>query len=133
MFALVNDIEAYPDYMDGCYGAQVLARGDDWLEARLTLGLAGKQQSFVTRNRLRPPHTMTLELVDGPFKAFSGQWQFTPLGETGCKVSLELSFTFSNPLLGMMAGKLFEKMAASQVEAVCRRASEVYPAGGDDV
>lgn len=28
MFDLVNDIEAYPQYMDGCVGARVLARGE---------------------------------------------------------------------------------------------------------
>lgn len=129
MFALVNDIEAYPDYMEGCQGAEILRRGEDWLEARLTLGMAGQQQSFVTRNRLYPPTRMTLELVEGPFKRFHGLWQFTPLGERGCKVSLTLDFAFSNPLLGMFAGKLFEKMAATQVEALCRRAREIYSAG----
>src|SRR5690554_5195854 len=129
MFALVNDIEAYPEYMDGCYEAVILDRGAGWLEARLTLGMAGSRQSFVTRNQLSPPHAMTLELVDGPFKTFHGQWRFEPLADVGCKVSLELDFAFNNPLLGMMAGKVFEHMAGAQVDALCRRARQLYQEG----
>jgi len=129
MFALVNDIEAYPDYMEGCQSAQILQRGEGWVEARLTLGLVGQRQSFVTRNRLYPPSRMTLELVEGPFKHFAGLWQFTPLGEQGCKLSLQLDFALQNPLLAMLAGKFFEKMAATQVDAVSRRAREIYSPG----
>ncbi|BFM20010.1 type II toxin-antitoxin system RatA family toxin [Gilvimarinus japonicus] len=127
MFALVNDIEAYPEYMDGCQSAAVLARGDDWLEARLALGLGGVSQSFVTRNQLIPPSKMTMELVDGPFRKFSGQWSFSDTTE-GCCVTLELDFSLKNPLLAMAVNKMFEQIAASQVKAVCRRAQVVYGA-----
>ena len=129
MFALVNDIEAYPQYMDGCYEASVLARGENWLEARLTLGMAGQKQSFVTRNQLFPPHRMTMGLVDGPFKTFNGDWRFTALGDQGCKVSLSLDFSLSNPLLGMMVNKMFEKIASAQVDALCLRARQIYGDG----
>jgi ribosome-associated toxin RatA of RatAB toxin-antitoxin module len=68
MFDLVNDIEAYPQYMDGCVGAKVLKREGEWLEARLELSKAGVSQSFVTRNQLQAPESMSMVLVDGPFK-----------------------------------------------------------------
>lgn len=125
MFELVNDIEAYPDYMDGCQSAQVLARGDDWLEARLSLGLGGIAQSFTTRNQLQPPHRMTMNLVDGPFRSFDGQWHFEPLA-SGCKVTLELEFSLKNPLLAMAVNKMFEQIAASQVRALCNRARQIH-------
>ncbi|UTF60247.1 type II toxin-antitoxin system RatA family toxin [Gilvimarinus sp. DA14] len=125
MFELVNDIEAYPEYMDGCQSAQVLERGDDWLQARLSLGLGGIAQSFTTRNQLHPPHRMTMALVDGPFRSFSGLWSFEPL-QQGCKVTLELEFSLKNPLLAMAVNKMFEQIAASQVRALCARAERVY-------
>jgi len=127
MFALVNDVEAYPEYMDGCQSSAVLARGDDWLEARLSLGLGGISQSFVTRNQLIPPSKMTMELVDGPFRQFSGQWSFNDTPQ-GCRVTLELEFSLKNPLLAMAINKMFEKITAAQVKAVCRRALSVYGA-----
>ncbi|WP_323813779.1 type II toxin-antitoxin system RatA family toxin [Cellvibrio sp. NN19] len=126
MFELVNDIEAYPKFMDGCVGAQILARGDDWLEARLDLSKAGVTQSFVTRNQLQAPQSMTMNLVDGPFKYLRGVWRFTALAETACKVSFELEFELQNRLLGMAVGKLFEGVSNKQVDALCARAKQVY-------
>ncbi|MCE3252687.1 MAG: ubiquinone-binding protein [Cellvibrio sp.] len=126
MFELINDIEAYPQFMDGCIGAKILARGDDWLEARLELSKAGVNQSFITRNQLQPPHSMSMDLVDGPFKYLRGVWRFTPLGEHACKVTFELEFELQNRLLGMAAGKLFEAVSNKQVDALCARAKQVY-------
>ena len=48
MFDLVNDIEAYPEYMDGCSGAQVISRDDKEVIARLDLRKAGISHSFTT-------------------------------------------------------------------------------------
>lgn len=126
MFDLVNDIEAYPQYMDGCVGAQVLQRETDWLEARLDLSKGGVRQSFVTRNQLKPPRVMTMSLVDGPFSRLDGRWQFTPLNDQACKVSFTLDFELQNRLLGMAVGKLFEGMVNKQVDALCQRAKQIY-------
>ena len=126
MFDLINDIEAYPQFMDGCTGARILARGDDWVEARLELSKAGVSQSFVTRNQLQPPLSMTLNLVDGPFKYLRGEWRFSPLGDNACKVSFTLEFELQNRLLGLAVGKLFEAVSNRQVDALCARAKALY-------
>lgn len=126
MFDLVNDIEAYPQYMDGCVGATILKREGDWLEAQLELNKAGVSQRFVTRNQLQAPTTMTMTLVDGPFKYLKGCWRFTALNEMACKVSFDLEFELQNKLLGMAAGKLFESVASKQVDALCERAKQIY-------
>ena len=126
MFDLVNDIEAYPQYMDGCKSATVLKRDGDWLEARLELSKAGVSQAFVTRNHLQAPERMTMTLLDGPFKRLAGCWQFTPLSAEACKVSFELEFELQNALLGLAVGKLFEAVASKQVDALCARAKQVY-------
>ncbi|MBU2884480.1 type II toxin-antitoxin system RatA family toxin [Gilvimarinus agarilyticus] len=125
MFELVNDIEAYPDYMDGCQKARILKSGEDWLEAELSLGVGGITQSFVTRNSLQPPHKMTLKLVDGPFREFNGEWRFEPVGDA-CKVTFKLDFSMKNPLLAFAANKMFEQVVESQVKALCRRAREQF-------
>lgn len=126
MFDLVNDIEAYPQYMDGCVGAKILKREGDWLEARLELSRAGVSQSFVTRNQLNAPESMSMTLVDGPFKYLKGCWRFTSLNETACKVSFDLEFELQSKLLGMAVGKLFESVAGKQVDALCERAKQIY-------
>jgi ribosome-associated toxin RatA of RatAB toxin-antitoxin module len=126
MFDLVNDIEAYPQFMDGCVGAKILKREGDWLEARLELSKAGVSQSFITRNHLQAPTSMSMTLVDGPFKHLQGCWRFSPLADNACKVSFELEFELQNKLLGMAIGKLFESVASKQVDALCERARQIY-------
>lgn len=126
MFDLVNDIAAYPQFMEGCVGAEILQRGEDVIEARLDLSRGGLQQSLVTRNRLLAPQRVSMQLVEGPFKQFHGDWCFTPLGDSACKVGLELEFEFNSRLLAMAANRWFEKVANQLVDAVCRRAGEVY-------
>jgi len=126
MYELVNDIESYPQFMPGCSGAELLEKGEGWLKARLDITKAGLNQSFVTRNTLRPPHAMEMALVEGPFSHFKGEWLFDELQEGACKVSFRLAFAFSNPLLGFAAGKLFEQVASEQVAALCRRAQQIY-------
>ena len=126
MFALVNDIEAYPQYMDGCVTAEVLSASQGELVARLGLQRLKMSQSFVTRNQLQPPTRMTMELEEGPFKYLHGCWTFKALSETACKVSFELTFELSNRVAGKMAGKLLESVANDLVDGLCRRARQLY-------
>lgn len=126
MFDLINDIEAYPEYMDGCFGAEILARDDNEVVARLELGKRGVSQQFVTRNRLAPPELMTMELVEGPFKSFVGAWRFEALNDEACKITLLIQFEFKNVVMALAAGPLFEKSANQQVDALCARAEAIY-------
>nr|WP_297461043.1 type II toxin-antitoxin system RatA family toxin [uncultured Halomonas sp.] len=126
MFDLVNDFERYPEFLPGCRRARLLERDENHLVGELTLAKAGVEQSFTTRNELFAPDRIELSLVSGPFKRLQGQWLFIPMGETTCKVSLEMNFEFSNRLLGMAFGKLFSQVAGQLVDAFARRADEVY-------
>lgn len=126
MFELVNNIESYPQFMSGCVGAEITARGEDWLEARLDLSRFGIKQSFSTHNTLNPPSSMTLSLLDGPFKSLLGEWQFVSLDQSACKVVFWLEFEVSNSLAALALPKLMEHVASDQVTALCRRAKQVY-------
>lgn len=126
VFQLVDDIEAYPQYMDGCVGAQVLSRDNGRVDARLDLARAGITQSFATRNLLQPPHTIELELLEGPFDSFSGRWHFRALGDAACKVSLDLEFTLGSSVLGAVAAKLFNSVTSHLVDSISDRARQLY-------
>ena len=126
LFELVNDIEAYPQYMDGCVGAQIIERSDELIEARLDLARAGIRQSFSTRNHLLGTETILLQLVEGPFEYFEGRWEFKALGPAACKVSLALQFQVSSRLMGAAAGSLFDRVTNNLVDAISQRAKVVY-------
>lgn len=131
IFMLVNDVEAYPLYMDGCVKASVLSQTDDCMEARLELRKAGISQSFSTRNRLERPSRIVMELCEGPFETFQGEWQFRSLASDACKVSLDLQFRIQSNGLASAAvrqatEKLFESVAGNLVNALCQRAQHLY-------
>ncbi|MFA0811001.1 type II toxin-antitoxin system RatA family toxin [Microbulbifer epialgicus] len=126
MFDLVNDVASYPQFLPGCRGAEVLYSDAQTLEARLELSRAGVRQSFVTRNQLVRPQSMTLTLVNGPFEKFTGQWHFTPLAENACKVTFALSFSLKSRLIAAAVGKLFSDLANQMVAVMCERAEKIY-------
>lgn len=126
MFDLVNDFERYPEFLPGCRRIRLIERDEEHLIGELTLGKAGVEQSFTTRNDLYGPERIEISLVNGPFKHLRGRWLFMSVGQQACKISLEMNFEFSNRLLGMAFGKLFNQMAKQQVEAFTRRADVVY-------
>ena len=49
MFALVNDVEAYPRRFKWCVSAQVSDRSDTALTARMELRVGGMTQEFASR------------------------------------------------------------------------------------
>lgn len=126
MFDLVNDVEAYPKFMQGCSSARVLSQTEDELVGELCLGKAGISQRFTTRNQLKRPSLISMSLVEGNFSSFKAQWQFDALAENACKVSFTMEFEFKSGLVDFAAGKLFSATANSLVDAIVERAKQVY-------
>jgi len=129
MFALVDDIEAYPDFLPWCETTVVHTRNGSVVEATLKIHRAGISKSFTTRNTLQQGKSIELALIGGPFRHLSGGWAFQELGESGCKVSLELEFEFKNLMTDRLFGPFFEASCNSLVDAFTCRAAAVY--GGD--
>jgi len=126
MFDLVNDIEAYPEFMQGCTSAKVLSQSDTELVGELRLSMGGIRQQFTTRNQLFRPERIEMSLVEGSFRNFSSQWKFQALTEAACKVSLEMEFEFQLGFMDFAARSLISTVANSQVSAIVKRAHEVY-------
>ncbi|HSG62792.1 MAG TPA: type II toxin-antitoxin system RatA family toxin [Pseudomonadales bacterium] len=122
LYRLVNEVEAYPEFIEGCVGSEVLERSETELRARLDLAKAGVKLSFTTHNTMQPNEHIELQLVDGPFKAFKGEWRFTRLQENACKVEFELQFELNNALLSAAVGKLLDSVSKNLVDALCQRA-----------
>jgi ribosome-associated toxin RatA of RatAB toxin-antitoxin module len=126
MFALVSDVDTYPQFLPWCVGAETLQRGDNEVQARIAFSMSGVSKSFTTRNRLVGNEAIHMRLVDGPFRQLEGSWRFEPLGDAGCKISLNLDYDFSSRMVGMVTGPVFNKIANSLVDAFQKRAVEVY-------
>jgi len=128
MFALVADIERYPQFVPWVTRAQVLERSDTAVVGRLYMERAGLRETFTTRNDLQPPQRMDLHLVDGPFRMLDGTWTFDPLGERGTRIGLVMRFEFANPVTALLLSRSFEKNCGELVDAFVGRARLIYAA-----
>jgi ribosome-associated toxin RatA of RatAB toxin-antitoxin module len=126
MYALVEDLEAYPSFLPWCADAVVHERRPGATKATLTVGVSGVRQSFTTQNENRPGEGIELRLVAGPFRRFQGHWSFVPLAPRACRIEFSLRYEFSSRALGRLLAPLFDGIADSMVEAFVRRAAQVY-------
>ena len=122
MFALVNDIEAYPRRFDWCEAADVIERDGSRVVARLDLGMGSLRTWSTTETSLAPPHHIDMQLRDGPFRRLTGRWQFHALDESACKVTLTLDFEPNNRLLGPAFAIGFQGLADRMVDDFVRAA-----------
>lgn len=126
MFALVNDIAAYADFLPWCSQSEVLEQTEKEITASITIAYGSLNKSFTTLNILTPGSKMEMQLVEGPFKKLHGDWLFTQLGDDGSKVSLELEFEFKNKLISMTMGSVFSQIANTLVDSFAERATKMY-------
>ena len=140
LYALVADVERYPEFLPGCTGSAVLSREPGGLVASLSLARGPFASTFTTRNTLEPPRRLTMQLVDGPFKALEGEWVITPLvapagsagsassvtGTGGCRIELTVRFQFAGAARDLLLGPAFEATCSGLVDAFVQRARAVY-------
>ena len=126
MFALVSDVDSYPDFLPWCSGAQTTASLDDGVEARIDFMVSGVKKSFTTRNRFVDHARIEMHLIDGPFSELEGYWAFRQLGEDGCRISLHLRYDFSSRMVRLVTAPVFGQIANSLVDAFQKRAVQVY-------
>ena len=67
-----------------------------------------------------------MNLVDGPFKRLHGEWIFTTLAQQQSKIELKLEFEYSNRVVAMLIGPLFNQIANTLVDAFSQRAHQIY-------
>lgn len=125
MYALVADVESYPQFLPWCNAASILSRDGNQVMARLSLAKSGIRHTFVTRNTLEADRRIEMRLVEGPFKVLDGYWTFEPAG-SGCLVALRMDFAFASKLLALTLGPIFSKITNTLVDAFVARAGDLH-------
>jgi len=126
MFRLVADVDSYPSFLPWVTDSAVHSDTGDVVEASIEFARGPVKQSLTTRNEMEKDRAIEMSLVKGPFKALHGRWDFEAVGDDGCKISLQISFDFSNKVVQGTFGTVFNQIANTLVDAFCRRANEVY-------
>jgi ribosome-associated toxin RatA of RatAB toxin-antitoxin module len=129
MFDLVTAVQQYPQFLPWCDHARVLEQDDSGMLAEVGIALSGIRQSFVTRNLHEPGRRVQMQLVKGPFSRLDGDWHFHAVGDgsqRAARVELLLHYGFDSVTLSRMVGPVFDRIAASMVDAFVKRAEQVY-------
>lgn len=129
MFALVDDIASYPQFLPWCRSAEVLQRSEREVIARLQVHKGPLHARFTTRNRLEAHSLISIDLVEGPFSTLEGEWSFSAIGDQGSRVNLALRFAFANPLNAWLFEPVFEHTCVTLVDAFVARARSLYGRG----
>ncbi len=130
MFDLVDDVDRYKEFLPWCSDSGVLERNGDEARAYVTISKGGMARSFTTLNRAQPGKMMEIRLIEGPFRRLDGYWRFIPLGDGASRVALDLEFEFTNTIVRMAFGRVFEQVADRLVQSFVKRADQVYGRGG---
>lgn len=126
MYALVEDVEAYPQFLPWCRAVRVRERSAQRTVATLAVGLKGLRYEFTTQNDGRPHEAIELTLLQGPFRHFAAHWRFSALGEHAARIDFAMEYEFVGALVSRALGPLFETIADTMVDAFQRRADAVY-------
>lgn len=126
MFDLINDIDAYPQFLPDCGDSKVISQTDEQMTAALLVAKGGLKKWFTTENTLVENEKVLMNLVDGPFKYLKGEWILQPLSEEACKINFHIDYEFSSRVLGLAFGKVFDHLVNNIVQAFICRAKEVY-------
>jgi len=126
MYALVADVESYPQFLPWCDRAVVSVHEPGRTVATLHINFRGLKKEFTTENFNRPGARIDMTLMSGPFRRLEGSWAFTALSENACKVELSLRYQFSSKLIQKISGTTFQDIMDTFVDAFVRRADEKF-------
>lgn len=126
MFALVNDVARYREFLPFCIASDLLERNEQEVIGRIAFARLGLSHALVTRNRLRHPERIELSLVEGPFERFQGVWEFLPLSDTASKIAFSVDFQLQASYLQFLAGSALNQAVSTAVDAFSKRAVQLY-------
>ena len=141
MYALVADVERYPEFLPMCESLAVRRRevvdGCEVLTATMSVGYKAFKESFTSRVTLMPRDSQILvAYLDGPFRRLENRWRFVPeagaaaahgLADSGGSVvDFYIDYEFRSALLAVVMGALFDKAFRRFTQAFEDRARVVY-------
>ena len=134
MYALVADVEKYPQFLPLCEALTVRSTkerdGKTLLVADMTVGYKPIRETFTTQVLLNPAERIIdVKYIEGPFKYLNNRWSFEPAGEgspNACTVHFFIDYEFKSMILGALMGSMFDRAFRMFAEAFEARADKIY-------
>lgn len=133
MFALVADVERYPEFLPWCVALRVVTRHADGAHEFLTADMVVAYRVFREqfRSLVRLDHEgrrIEVDYVDGPFRSLKNFWSFADDPGGGSIIDFSIEFEFRSFLLQATAQAVFEKAFLKMSDAFVERARAIHAA-----
>jgi coenzyme Q-binding protein COQ10 len=128
LFALVADVERYPEFLPWCVGARIRERQPQLIIADLIIGFRVFRERFTSRVALTPPRRIDVTYTEGPFRYLDNHWTFDP-APGGCRLDFFVDFEFKSRILQRVIELLFHEAVRRMVAAFEARAQHLYGSG----
>jgi coenzyme Q-binding protein COQ10 len=125
LFALVADIERYPEFLPWCLAARVKERRADLVVADMVIGFRMFRERFTSRVALDPPRRIDVTYAEGPFRRLNNHWVFEQAPD-GCRIDFYVDFEFKSRLMQRLIEVLFGEAVRRMVGAFEKRARDLY-------
>ncbi|MEW7008240.1 type II toxin-antitoxin system RatA family toxin [Lentilitoribacter sp. EG35] len=131
MFALVADVESYPEFLPMCEALTIRDTrdrdGKTLLIADMTVGYKAIKETFTSQVLLKPDEKIIeAKYIDGPFKHLDNRWTFIEGDKQSSTIDFYIDYSFKNPALGLLMGAMFERAFAKFTQSFEQRADEIY-------
>jgi coenzyme Q-binding protein COQ10 len=131
MYALVADIERYPEFVPLCEALSIQSRkerdGKELLIANMSVGYKAIRETFTTQVLLKPDErAIDVKYIEGPFKYLDNRWRFEETSDGGCIVHFFIDYEFKSRILGALMGSMFDRAFRMFTEAFEARADKIY-------
>lgn len=130
LFDLVADINRYPEFLPWVIAVRIRSHEEDKMIADLIVGFKALRESFTSKVALNPPHSVSVEYIDGPLSHLRNEWHFTEEGEGKTRLDFMVDFSFKSRIFEALAGQFFDRAVQKMTQAFEERANSLY--GGSD-
>ncbi len=134
LFALVSDVERYPDFLPWCKDCSITRReeGGNVFFADLIVGYKMVRERFGSKITLDNPKHIHVEYISGPMKYLSNHWEFLCEEDGSCTIDFFVDFEFKSKLLQSLMGVFFNDIVQQMVKGFEDRAMSLYGVNGLD-
>lgn len=134
MFALVADVERYPEFLPMCEALSIRSRrerdGVTLLVADMTVGYKAIRETFTSQVVLKPAdNRIDVKYIDGPFRYLNNRWRFEEAPGGGTSIHFFIDYEFKNRILGALMGAMFDRAFRMFAEAFEKRADAIFGSG----
>lgn len=132
IYALVADVERYPEFLPWCNWVQIIERktdaeGREVVVADLGARFKVVQETFRSRVVLDPAaRQIDIDYIDGPFRTLENRWLFEENPDGTCTIDFDIAFEFRSRTLQMLISAVFQEAVRRMVGAFDDRAHALY-------